>query len=583
MKALANCGLLGLVVISLVVLAGWAGDSGTHAWAQGAPRQATPSVAAPEGAAAASQATLRGLIDAGKLPELRWPDFAEYRAEVQQFYEAAGYTLAWVRDGQPTAQAGAVAEVLEQADREGLEADDYDGPRWAGRLASLRQASPEPSATDLAGFDLALTVCAMRYISDLHLGRVNPKTFHFGFDIEHKQYGLSQFLRERLVSAEPQNVKAILDGVEPPFDAYRRAQEALQSYEQIAKRDDGEPLPVPRKTVGPGDTYDGIPRLARLLRLLGDLPAEATVTTDPPVYREPLVAAVKNFQGRHGLDVDGRLGARTLKQLNVPLSQRAEQLRLTLERWRWVPAQFAHPPIIVNIPEFILRCWNAQDHNELQMRVVVGKAFHHKTPVFAALMRYVIFRPYWNVPPNIQQAEMVPKIRKDADYLADNNFEVVTPGGELVSDGVVSAEILAQLRSGALAIRQKPGPKNALGLVKFIFPNEYDVYLHSTPATELFAKSRRDFSHGCIRVQDPVALAAWVLRDKPGWDRDHIIAVMNGSDDSVQVDLDRPIPVLIVYSTAAVRPNGEVQFFDDIYGYDAELEQALAKAAADRK
>lgn len=583
MKAPVNRGLLSLVVISLVVLAGWAGDSGTHAWAQGASRQATASVAAPEGPAAASQATLRGLIDAGKLPELRWPDFADYRAEVKQFYEAAGYALAWVRDGQPTAQAGAVAEVLEQADGEGLEADGYDGPRWAGRLATLRQASPEPSATDLAGFDLALTVCVMRYISDLHLGRVNPKTFHFGFDIEHKQYDLSQFLRERLVSAEPQHVKTILDGVEPPFDAYRRAREALESYEQIAKRDDGEPLPVPRKTVGPGDTYDGIPRLAPLLRLLGDLPAEAPVTTDPPVYREPLVAAVKNFQRRHGLDVDGRLGARTLKQLNVPLSQRAEQLRLTLERWRWVPAQFAHPPIIVNIPEFILRCWNAQNHNELQMRVVVGKAFHHKTPVFAAMMRYLIFRPYWNVPPNIQQAEMVPKIRKDADYFADNNFEVVTPGGELVSEGVVSAEILAQLRSGALAIRQKPGPKNALGLVKFIFPNEYDVYLHSTPATELFAKSRRDFSHGCIRVQDPVALAAWVLRDKPGWDKDHIIAVMNGSDDSVQVDLRQPIPVLIVYSTAAVRPNGEVQFFDDIYGYDAELEQALAKADADRK
>jgi murein L,D-transpeptidase YcbB/YkuD len=212
----------------------------------------------------------------------------------------------------------------------------------------------------------------------------------------------------------------------------------------------------------------------------------------------------------------------------------------------------------------------------LEMAVVVGRSYHHKTPVFSGDMRYVVFRPYWNVPPSIQRSEMVPKIRRDAGYVAKNNLEVVTSGGQVVTDGTVGSEVLAQLASGALSIRQKPGPKNSLGLVKFIFPNDYNVYLHSTPATELFSRSRRDFSHGCIRVQDPLGLALWVLRDKPGWNRDRILAAMNGGDPT-QVNLDKPTPVLILYGTAAVKPDGKAYFFDDIYGYDSELEQALAK------
>src|SRR5271168_513127 len=211
----------------------------------------------------------------------------------------------------------------------------------------------------------------------------------------------------------------------------------------------------------------------------------------------------------------------------------------------------------------------------LTMPVVVGKAYRKQTPVFTGNMQYVIFRPYWNVPPSIQQAELVPKLRADRGYLASHGFEVVD-GDEVVTDGAVSDEVFDELREGRLSIRQKPGPKNALGLVKFIFPNSYDVYLHSTPSPELFSRARRDFSHGCIRVQDPAALAAWVLRDMPGWDADKVRAVMNG-DETVQVDLDHPIPVLILYSTAVVEPDGQVHFFDDIYGYDKALEKALAE------
>jgi murein L,D-transpeptidase YcbB/YkuD len=189
-------------------------------------------------------------------------------------------------------------------------------------------------------------------------------------------------------------------------------------------------------------------------------------------------------------------------------------------------------------------------------------------------MTHVIFRPYWDVPLSIQRAELAPKIAKDPAYLAKNDYEIVDSRRKVVSTSSVSADMLAQLRSGKLFTRQIPGDKNALGLVKFLFPNEYNVYLHSTPAKALFSKSRRDFSHGCIRVEKPEELALWVLRGLPGWDMDHIRAAENGTD-SRQVNLDKPIPVLIVYGTAVVREDGEVFFFDDIYGHDATLEQLL--------
>lgn len=249
------------------------------------------------------------------------------------------------------------------------------------------------------------------------------------------------------------------------------------------------------------------------------------------------------------------------------------QLQLVLERWRWVPHSFPRPPIVVNIPEFRLRAYDNQYRPELEMKVVVGKAYRHKTPVFSNQMTYVIFRPYWDVPLSIQRAELVPKIEKDPTYLAKNDYEIVDSRRHVVS-GPVTPEVLDDLRSGKLSIRQIPGDKNALGHIKFLFPNEYNVYLHGTPAKALFLRSRRDFSHGCIRVEKPEELAEWVLRGMPGWNMDRIRAAENG-EISHRVDLNQPIPVLIVYGTAVVGPSGEVQFFDDIYGYDAALAELL--------
>jgi L,D-transpeptidase YcbB len=515
---------------------------------------------------------LRGIASTAQLPELRWPDFSDYREHVQNFYQPSGYTPAWIRDGQPTSQALAIIELLKQADGQGLDPEDYDGSRWADRLARLQKPR---QAGDGAIFDAALTVCLMRYISDRHIGKINPEHFNFGLSVEAKKYNLPDFLRERLVNGR--DVKAELAQIGPPFAGYQRTLEALQHYVQLARQDDGEKLPVSNKPIAPGTPYEGVRRLTRLLRLLGDLPASVAVADDSNLYQGALVDAIKRFQIRHGLKPDGRLDEPTLNNLNTPLGQRVEQLRLTLERWHWLPDRFTEPPVVVNIPEFRLRAYDTGGNAVLTMNVIVGKAFRHKTPVFEKDMRFVVFRPYWNVTPSIQHSETVPAVQKDRDYLAQKGFEVVTRTGQVVTSGAVNDEVLAQLRSGTLTVRQRPGPTNALGLVKLMFPNEYNVYLHSTPSPQLFSQTRRDFSHGCIRVEKPAELAAWVLRDKPGWSLEHVQAAMTNGKDNVQVSLTNPIPVLILYGTAVAGPEGDVHFLDDIYGYDDELRKALAK------
>ena len=415
----------------------------------------------------------------------------------------------------------------------------------------------------------------MRLVSDLHIGRINPQHFHFGLSVQAKKYDLPRFLREQVMAAA--DVSAVLDGVEPPFAGYRRTKAALARYVELARGPAVEPLPVPAKAIKPGEKYAGAAALGQRLVLLGDLKPDAAPAADSDVYGGALVEGVKRFQGRHGLDADGQLGPGTVKQLNVPIADRVRQLQYALERWRWLPTEFSSPPIIVNIPDFKLRAADAKGNVALEMRVIVGKAAPTQTPVFSRDMTYVVFRPYWNVPPSILRNEIVRAITKDRNYIANKNYEVTTPDGKVVTDGPISDDVLAQLKAGKLAVRQKPGPTNALGLVKLIFPNEFNVYLHSTPSQTLFAKSRRDFSHGCIRVEKPAELAAWALRNNPGWTLERAQAAMQTGPDNVTVKLERPVPVFIVYATALAYENGEVHFYDDIYGHDADLAQALAK------
>lgn len=521
---------------------------------------------------AAQQSDIQNLVTSGNLEGMRWPNFSDYRDRLQEFYKPTGFAPAWVQGTQPISQARSLIEAFKVAGTKGLDPEDYDSSRWKERIRDLQGSSSGPS---VARFDVALTLCTMRYVSDLRTGRINPQHFQFGLSVEQKKYDLARFVREQIMTTS--QLQAVLDEVEPPFAGYRRTEQALTRYIELAYADNGEQLPNVTNVVAPGQSYAGVPRLVRFLRLVGDLPPDATPPGDTQTYRGPLVDAVKRFQRRHGLDADGRLGAATIKQMNVPLQDRVLQLQLTLERWRWLPAEFSAPPIIVNIPDFRLRVLDEGNRVVMDMRVVVGKGMRTQTPVFTRNMTYVVLRPYWNVPPSILRSEIVPAIQRSRGYIARKNYEVTTNDGKVVTSGEISDEVLAQLREGKLAVRQKPGPTNALGLVKLIFPNEHNVYLHSTPSQSLFSRSRRDFSHGCIRVEKPAELAAWALRNNPGWTLERVQQGMQSGQDDVTVNLVKPVPVFIVYGTALAYENGEVHFSNDIYGHDAKLAAALAK------
>lgn len=556
-------------VLALLAVLCWTGASSASLGRETHTRQPPP---AGEALSAAGVRDLRSILSAAKLADLRWPDFSQYKSCIYELYADNGDRLVWIDGSRPTAEARAMIRVLENADAKGLVAADYDAPRWPARLAEFGDPT-EPSESEQIRFDVALSVSAMRYISDLHLGRVDPRIFHNGFDVERKTYDLARFLLGRLVHAN--DIQPALREIEPPFPAYRRTLEALTQYRKLAFEYKAPPFPVPKKSVKPGAGYAALPQLAHLLRLLGDLPPNAHLSVGG-TYQGAIVDAVKQFQIRHGLDPDGILGRQTFGELNTPLSHRVVQLQLSLERWRWLPHQFSRPPIIVNIPEFRLHAIDAAHRQELSMKVVVGKVYGHETPVFATTMESVIFRPYWNVPYSIQRRELVPALRKHPNYFLKHNYEVVDARRNVLSNGTVNPKLLKEIRRGTAYVRQRPGPKNSLGLVKFDMPNPYDIYMHGTPATSLFSKSRRDFSHGCIRVEDPVALALWVLRDNPGWTLERVLKAMHG-DRTFAVKLARPIPVLIVYGTAIVAESGRVYFFRDIYGLDAELEHVLAR------
>ncbi|HLH44809.1 MAG TPA: L,D-transpeptidase family protein [Bryobacteraceae bacterium] len=306
-------------------------------------------------------------------------------------------------------------------------------------------------------------------------------------------------------------------------------------------------------------------------------PSATLQQLDPPFegYRS-LRAALADYQ---------RSSAQNAGQ-NLPVAEkpgeqkrRIRQIQLSLERWRWLPRGQPGPSIIVNVPEFRLRALDGSGKIQLSMKIVVGKAHGLHTPAFSAEMKYLIFRPYWNVPAGIQQNEIIPQLEKNPSYLAVNDFQVTDSRGHVVSGGAVSSAILAALRGGELQIRQRPGPKNALGGLKFVLPNPNDIYLHDTPAKALFAHARRDFSHGCIRLERAADLAAWLLQDRPGWTKPKILAAMSVGPWARQVNLSQPIPVHIVYQTAVADKDGKAHFFDDIYGLDEALLRQLAAVA----
>ena len=513
---------------------------------------------------------VRAIADSARNPDLRWPDFAPYKAEFAKFYKSSGYSLRWIQNGHVSPQGLSVIEVLKAANAKGLEPEDYDGSRWASRLAKLSQ---NPSEQDLVSFDTALTVSTMRYIRAVHAGRVNPKEFNFQLDLTDRALDLSDFLQTDVLNAS--DPAAEIQKTEPQFPGYQKLLALLPVYEGYAEKVDGEKLPPTKKTVVPGQPYTGLARLGRFLQQIGDIAADTQLNPNPTIYEGTLVDGLKHYQSRHGENPTGKLDARTIDELNTPAPVRIRQIKLTLERWRWLPHSFLQPPVVVNLPEYRLRVMNPDGTVAFYKNVIIGKAYGHKSPVFQKEIQYVIFRPYWDVPLSIQRGEIVSHIQKDPDYIAKHNFQVVAPNGAVVTEDQVSPETLDGIKSGQLMVRQKPGPTNSLGLVKIIFPNPENVYLHGTDVPELFSQDVRDFSHGCIRVENPADLVAWVLRNNPGWNLERVKATMDGDKNDVRVDLTTRIPVLIVYGTAAVNEENQIRFFDDVYGYDAALDKAL--------
>src|SRR6202046_1352892 len=289
---------LPFLAVSLVWSRGIRSSAHAHMRSQDPANSLTP----PQQLSEEGQASLRAIINAGNLQDLRWPNFSDYTAHVRKFYDFYGNALPWLRGMQPTPQAQQLIGILLNAEQKGLSADDYDGPRWNDRLEKLKPAS-HPSEADAGRFDAALTVCVMRYVSDLHIGKVNPKHFDFGFDVDVKKYDLPEFLKENVVDAP--NVPAVLVQIEPPYPGYQRTIEALQKYIELAKKDSWEQLPAITKTIAPGDSYAGVPRLTRLLQLVGDLPADAKLPADETVYQGPVVDGVKVFQRRLDRTEDG--------------------------------------------------------------------------------------------------------------------------------------------------------------------------------------------------------------------------------------------------------------------------------------
>jgi murein L,D-transpeptidase YcbB/YkuD len=499
------------------------------------------------------------------------------RRELTALYQASDYRPLWVdAGGRPTSDARDTLALLAGASREGLAPADYRSSMLDSSATVLERTDP-PTASSIAAFDAGLTAGALRYLRDLHIGRVDPRSIGFRMTTPADDHDFAALLRSALLN---HRIPELAAGLAPPLALYRNLRTRLVRYRELAGDATLQGAPVPARVVRPGDALPQASALVRLLTALGDLPGETPAAAEPSVYAGAVVDGVKRFQARHGLEADGVIGARTEAALRVPLAWRVRQIELALERLRWLPHLNEDRFLAVNIPMFRLWVWDSIPPNgapSFGMDVIVGRALNRQTPVFVEEMGYLIFRPYWNVPSSILRGEILPALRREPGYLQRHDMEIVSGAGDDARAVPLTEESRAQLQQGRLRVRQRPGPKNSLGLVKFIFPNDANVYLHDTPAPELFGRSRRDFSHGCVRVQDPIALAEWALKGQDTWDRDRILAAMNGRP-SQRVNLQRPIQVILFYITAVVMPDdGSVHFAEDIYGHDTKLDRALRR------
>ena len=534
----------------------------------------SPDLATTQPSAADLATAIRACLVDGGDPAFGVRSPAE-QTELTALYQTRGDAALWIdTTGRPSRQARESLMLLRDAQSEGLDPADYR-PDMLDTLAATLGTASSPIPRNVASFDVALSRAMLRYFRHLHLGRIDPRTIGFRWNVSAEGHDFAALLRSAVAD---DHIAETVAALRPSLVQYNALRTMLTRYRSLAADVSLGSPPAPAAAVHPGEPYAELDVLYRQLVMFGDLPTGTQSVAVPETYEGDLVEGVRRFQIRHGLEPDGILGKGTQAALRVPLAWRVRQIELALERLRWLPDLGDRRLVAINIPMFRLWAWDSvpNDAPTLAMDVIVGRALSTQTPVFDEEMREVIFRPYWNVPRSILRNEILPLLERDPDYLRRQNMEIVRGPGDNAQPVETTADNLGLLRQGTLRVRQRPGPHNALGLVKFVFPNEENVYMHGTPAQALFSRSRRDFSHGCVRVENPVALAEWALKENPEWTRDRIVSAMAGTQ-SAHVRLRRPIQVILFYTTAVVMPeDGTIHFADDIYRHDARLDRALA-------
>lgn len=507
---------------------------------------------------------------------LRLPDgdTLHLSAPVVAFYRARGFRQAWTDYDEILDGGWALLEAMGRASEDGLAPETYRQPLAARMVAQVEEDSLEEARepAHMATVDLVLSEVFGRYANHLAGGIVDPRSGGLDWRIPTDTVNVGGLLR-RLASEEPP--ADLVAELRPEAPEYRRTMAALARYREIA---DGGGWPdVPEDTPDEvGERGPGVAALRQRLIAEGNS-AEASLARVPDDggadrVDEELKAALEHFQRRHGIVPDGVLGPATLAELNTPVEDRLGQLGLNLDRWRWLPRDLGELYLLVNVAGFEMELVE-DDSVLLAMNVVVGQQ-GWETPLFRDTMEHIVVNPYWNVPPGIEAEEVLPAIRRDPDYLARNRMEVLR-GDRVVDPGSVD---WASLEGGSspYRFRQRPGPQNALGKVKFLFPNSHDIYLHDTPADRLFAESSRAFSHGCIRLEKPLELARVLFERVTDASPDRLDELL-ARDSEQWVQVTRPVPVYIVYFTAWAAADGTVRFYPDVYERDRRLREEATR------
>ena len=480
---------------------------------------------------------------------------------LSDFYERRRFAPAW-------SNAGQVAELIaaiEASEADGLDPADYlldDVQVAQKKLAAARSVD----SADKAEADILLTESLIRLGYHERFGKVNPYTLDSNWNFRRDLGDLDAATAlQRIIDAP--SLSAALSELFPRGWWYQGMRDALADYRRI-QSEGGWPQIPEGKTLRPGDADGRLEVLARRLIISGDLPGDSAgpATT----YDDRLEAGVRRFQARHGLVVDGVIGPGTLRALNVPASQRVKQIEVNLERSRWVTDDLEGDFILVNIAGF--HAYVMRDEEVVwESRVQVGRPYR-RTPVFRDQMTYLVFNPTWTAPFSLATRDVLPQVQRNPDYLVTRRFDVMDRNGDIVDPATVDWPSLTRSNFRYTFV-QRPGPYNAMGQVKFMFPNQYSVYLHDTPSRGLFARSERAFSAGCIRVEKPLELAEELLR-MDGWNRERIERILDGGEIT-NVFLSKPLPVFLLYWTAEIDDDGIVHFFSDVYERDEAIAEAL--------